>query len=331
VVSFGEVMLRLSPPGVERLLQTPQFRSYFGGAEANVAASLAQLGIRSDLVTRVPDNPIGAAAVSALRAEGVGTDAIVRGGDRLGIYFVESGSDIRPLRVVYDRAQSAFATSAATAFDWTKILAGATWFHVSGITPALGAGPAAAALEAVHAAKAMGIGVSLDLNYRVALWTGRDPVPVIRPFASACDLLIGNTGAVTAMVGIGDAGDAPVAPEVAEATARELHATFGCARVALTRRETVSASEHGWSASLLHGATGTYHRSKAQHVAVTDRVGGGDAFAAGLLYALLTGRADAEALAFGTAAGALKLTIPGDFNRATVAEIDRYAALPERT
>ncbi len=323
IVSFGEIMLRLSPPSVERLFQSPQLRTYFGGAEANVAASLARLGAESRYVTRVPDNPIGDAALAELRSCGVDVSHVLKGGSRLGLYYVEYGSDVRAMRVVYDRAGSAFGEIDAAAVAWDTVLHGASWLHVSGITPALGAGAAASALSAVQRARALGVKVSFDLNYRVQLWHSRDPKTMITPFAKLADLLIGNAGAITAMLGIGSADARPIDDDVAQEMAHAVHAQMGCARVVVTRRDSRSASTHGWQASLLNGNTGAYHQSRHYQVHVTDRVGGGDAAAAGLLFALASGRGDQDALEFGVAAGAIKLTIPGDFNRATEAEIEK--------
>jgi 2-dehydro-3-deoxygluconokinase len=326
VVTFGELMLRLSPPGQERLFQSPQLRTFFGGSEANVAASLAHLGERSDFVSRFPANPVGDAALAALRAEGVGTDGIVRGGDRLGIYFVEPGADIRALKVVYDRAGSAFATLDSAEFDWDTLLRGADWLHLSGITPALGEGPAEAARLAAETARAQGVKVSIDLNYRPALWTGRDPQPVTRDLVRGCDLVIGNPGAVQAMLGVGpgEGGSADTLRATSQALVRELE----CRMVALTSRTVISASEHAWSTTLYDPQSDTLVPSRRWQVRVTDRVGGGDSFCAALIHALLRGRGHADALQFATAASALKLTIPGDFNRVTADEVD---ALLQRT
>ena len=326
IVTFGEIMLRLSPPGQERLFQSPRLRTFFGGSEANVAASLAHLGERSDYVTRLPANPVGDAALSALRAEGVGCEGIVRGGDRLGIYFVESGADIRPLKVVYDRTGSAFSALDPAEFDWRSLLRGADWLHLSGITPALGEGPARAAQQAADAARALQVKLSIDLNYRPALWSGRDPVPVTRALVRGADLVIGNPGAVQAMLGVGpgEGGSGDTPRETSQALVEELEVRG----VALTSRKVVSASEHGWSAALYDPCTGQLHQSRRWQVRVTDRVGGGDSFCAALIHALLRGRNSAEALQFATAASALKLTIPGDFNRVTADEVD---ALLSRT
>jgi 2-dehydro-3-deoxygluconokinase len=314
VVTFGELMLRLSPPGQERLFQSPELRAGFGGCEANVAVGLAHLGVRADYVTRLPDTPIGHAALHALQAEGVGTGWIVLGGERMGIYFVEPGADIRSSRVVYDRAGSAFAGIAPGTVDWARALKGARWFHGSGITPALGEGPRAALAAAIEAARASGASVSLDLNYRPALWQGRDPRPVIAPLVQGAGLLIGNRDAVRAMLGL-EAPDDSLAQRLAE--------RFGCRRVALTRRDVLSASEHGWSAALYDAASGGAWSSRRYQVRVVDRVGGGDSFAAGLIAALVADQELADAVQFAAAAGALKLTVPGDWNRATSEEVEQ--------
>ena len=324
VVTFGELMLRLSPPGQERLFQSPQLRTFFGGSEANVAASLAHLGERSDYVTRLPANPVGDAALAALRAEGVGTEGILRGGERLGIYFVESGADIRGMRVVYDRAESAFSRLDPAELHWQALLRGADWLHLSGITPALGEGCAAAARQAAETARSQGVKVSIDLNYRPALWTGRDPVPVTRALVTGCDLVIGNPGAVQTMLGVGPGEGG--APDTLRATSQALVRELGCRAVALTSRKVISASEHAWSAALYDPSADQLHQSRRWQVLVTDRVGGGDSFCAALLHALLRGRQTADALQFATAASALKLTIPGDFNRVTADEVDALLA-----
>ena len=315
-VTFGELMLRLSPPGPERLFQSPELRTSFGGCEANVAVGLAHLGVRAEYVTRLPDNAIGHAALHALQAEGVGTGSIALGGasERMGIYFVEPGADIRASRVVYDRAGSAFAAITPQTVDWAKAVRGAAWFHGSGITPALGEGPRASLTAAITAARAGGVRISLDLNYRPALWQGREPRAVIEPLVKGADLLIGNRDAVRVMLGI-EAPDDSLAQRLAE--------RYDCRHVALTRREVLSASEHGWSAVLYDAASGDVWPSRRYQVRVVDRVGGGDSFAAGLIAALAAERDPADAVQFAAAAGALKLTIPGDWNRATPQEIEQ--------
>ena len=320
VVSFGEIMLRLSPPGQERFFQSPALQSYFGGSEANVAVSLAHFGVGSEYVTRLPANPIGDAAIRVLRAEGVGVEGILRGGSRLGIYFVESGVDVRPMRVVYDRAPSAFSQLDPSEIDWRSLLRGADWLHLSGITPALGDAPARAALDAASAARAIGVTVSLDLNYRPALWAGRDPAAIVRPLVATSDVIIGNPGSVEVMLGV------PIADGLAtklDAVADRVQAELGCRRVAITHREVVSANEHGWRAALYDAESKKSYVSRRYQVRVVDRVGGGDSFVAALIFASLSGRAPADTIAFATAASALKLTIPGDFNRVSVEEVDR--------
>jgi 2-dehydro-3-deoxygluconokinase len=326
VVCFGELMLRLSPPGQERFFQTPTLRTWFGGSEANVAVGLRHLGSPSRYITRLPENAVGDAALAALRAEGVDTRDVVRGGARLGIYYVESGADIRPMRVVYDRAGSAFSQLDEGAVDWAVALKDATWLHLSGITPALGEGPARAALAAAGAARHLGVKVSLDLNFRPALWAGRDPRPLVEPLARASDLLVGNPGAFAAMLGVATpegAGD-----QLVREASRRVHETLGCVHVAVTRRDVKSASHHGWNACLYDAATDGFYVSRRYAVNVVDRVGGGDSFVAGLLHALRTGHTPASALEFATAASALKLTIPGDFNRVSADEVHRLLDTP---
>ena len=309
-VTFGELLLRLSPPGEERLLASPRLETCFGGAEANVAVGLTHLGVTSDYVTKIPDNPLGDAGFEALRREGVGTSYVRRGGERLGLYFVESGDDLRAMRVFYDRAGSAFAQLHPGTFDWTAILGGASWFHSTGITPALGPGPRAALAVAIGCARAAQVPVSLDLNYRAALWQGRDPIAVIRPLAEQADLVIGNAEAIQRMLG-------------ADADPKKLAAGLGggCRFVAVTEREHRGPREQTWSAALYDVRADRLHRSRRHDVTVVDRVGGGDSFTAALIAQLLAGSDGAEALEFAVAASALKLTIPGDFCRVRAADV----------
>jgi 2-dehydro-3-deoxygluconokinase len=314
VVAFGELLLRLSPPGEQRLFESQELHTFFGGAEANVAVALSHLGLEADYVTRLPEGPLGDAALDALRREGVGTASILRGGARLGLYFVEPGADLRTMRVVYDRAGSALAQIDPGDIDWARVLAGAGWFHSTGITPALGDGPAAALARAIAAARAAHVPVSLDLNYREALWRGRDPRGLVEPLARQADVLIGNREAVRALLGVEGTGDA-LASLLAE--------RYGSRVVAITQREILGAREHAWSATLYDAATGSLARSRRHVVRVVDRVGGGDSFAAGLIAALLGKQAPAAALEFAVAAGALKLAVPGDFGRATAEDVER--------
>jgi 2-dehydro-3-deoxygluconokinase len=314
VVAFGELLLRLSPPGEQRLFESPELHTFFGGAEANVAVALSHLGLEADYVTRLPEGPLGDAALDALRHEGVGTASILRGGSRMGLYFVEPGADLRTMRVVYDRAGSALAQIDPGEIDWTRVLAGAGWFHSTGITPALGDGPAAALARAIACARAAQVPVSLDLNYREALWRGRDPRGLVEPLARCATVLIGNAEAVRAMLGV-EAGPDELASRLAE--------RYGSRVVAITQREILGAREHAWSATLYDAATRALTRSRRHVVRVVDRVGGGDSFAAGLIAALLGKQAPAAALEFAVAAGALKLAVPGDFGRATAEDVER--------
>jgi 2-dehydro-3-deoxygluconokinase len=315
VVTFGELLLRLSPPGEEHLLASPRLVTYFGGAEANVAVALSHFGVPCDYITRLPENLLGLAGLEALQREGVGTRWTLRGGDRLGLYFVEPGADLRTMRVVYDRAGSAFATLDPDAIDWSAILAEASWFHSTGITPALGDGPAQALAAALTRARAGRTPVSLDLNYRAALWRGRDPRPIIEPLARGADLVIGNAAALQAMLRI-------EAPEgrLAERVARDL----GCRYVAVTQREAIAARTQRWSAELYDAREGRCAASGPLEVHVVDRVGGGDCFAAALIARLLGGGPPADALEFAVRASALKITQAGDFSRLSVAEVEGW-------
>ena len=332
VVTFGEMLLRLSPPGQERLLHRPELRTGFGGAEANVAVSLCHLGLDASYLTRLPANPIGDAALAALRAEGVETGGILRGPERMGIYFVETGPDSSTMRVVYDRTGSAFSRITPSTLDWPAVLASAAWFHGTGITAALGSGPHESLAAALAVARSLSIPTSVDLNFRPALWEGRDPRPLVEPLLHRLDLLIANVPALEAMTQVG-AGDADLeAPESARALAERLVDRYDCRRVALTRREVQGPHRHRWSAWLYQADSAALWRSRAWTVAVIDRVGGGDAFAAALIAGLLRARPCADALEFAVAAGALKLRTPGDFHRATVAEVEAVltAAGPAR-
>ncbi len=314
VVTFGEMLLRLSPPAEERLLESPELHTFFGGAEANVAVALSHLGLRADYVTRLPENPLGDAAVEVLRREGVGIEWILRGGARMGLYFVEPGADLREMRVVYDRTGSALAQIDPSEISWAPVLAGAAWFHSTGITPALGDGPAATLARAIACARAEHVPVSFDLNHREALWRGRDPRGLIEPLVRQADVLIGNRDAMRALLGVEATGDA-LGPLLAE--------RYGSRVVAITQREILGAHEHAWSAALYDAAAGALIHSRRHVVQVVDRVGGGDSFAAGLIAALLGKQAPAAALEFAVAAGALKLAVPGDFGRATTADVER--------
>jgi 2-dehydro-3-deoxygluconokinase len=271
----------------------------------------------------LPENAVGDAALRALRAEGVGVERVLRGGERMGIYFTETGAGQRPSSVVYDRAHSALSQLDPAAIRWPEVLAGAAWFHVSGITPALGPGPAASTRAALVAAREAGVMVSFDINYRRKLWTEAEARRVLRPLMSHVDVLIANEEHLRTVLGV------PIAarePEAYAAAAARVAAEHGVKQVAMTLRESLSASENGWSALLYHAATQRLVRGPRYVLRLVDRIGGGDSFAAGLIFALLDGRTPEAALAFAVAAGALKSTVPGDFNRVSVAEVDRLVA-----
>jgi 2-dehydro-3-deoxygluconokinase len=329
VVTFGEIMLRLGSPGFERLLQSAMLTATFGGGEANVAVSLAQFGLHSDYVTRLPGHAIGDAVVRALRAEGVGTSHIVRGGSRLGIYFTETGASQRASTVIYDRAHSAISEIPADAVNWNAVMAGASWFHVTGITPALGERGVDATKAAVAAAKSAGATVSVDLNYRKKLWTEAQAQAVMRPLMASVDVVIANEEDLQSVLGVHVSGtdvtsgtlNVDAYRDAAEWVTRKLGPTL----VAITLRESLSASDNGWSAVLWDGEAGVLHQSQHYNVRLVDRIGGGDSFAAGLIYGLVTGRSREDSLRFAVAASALKQTIPGDFNRVSVAEVDALA------
>jgi 2-dehydro-3-deoxygluconokinase len=328
VVTFGELMLRLGPPGFERLLQSPMLCATFGGGEANVAVSLAQFGLDSCYVTRLPANAIGDAAIRALRAEGVRTDRIVRGGSRIGIYFTETGASQRASTVLYDRANSAISEIPPDAVDWGAVMKGASWFHVTGITPALGAKAAAATAASVSAAKRAGARVSVDLNYRKKLWTQAQAQHTMRPLMREVDVVIANEEDLQCVLGIdvegADVTSGSLNVAAYRAAAERVTRELGPQMVAITLRESLSASDNGWSAVLWDGMT--LHQSQRYTVRLVDRIGGGDSFAGGLIYGLATGRANDAALRFAVAASALKQTIPGDFNRVSAAEVDTLAA-----
>jgi 2-dehydro-3-deoxygluconokinase len=330
VVTFGEIMLRLSPPGFERLLQSPLLVATYGGGEANVAVSLAQFGLDSYYVTRLPAQAIGDGAIRVLRAEGVRTDYVLRGGDRVGIYFAEAGASQRASTVIYDRARSAISELEPGTVKWAAIFEGAGWFHTTGITPALGASAATCTREALEAARAAGARTSLDLNFRKKLWSEKQAQAVMRPLMPLVDVVIANEEDIQSVLGLHvegtDVTTGQLDLEAYHAVAREITTTFGCSQVAITLRESVSASDNGWSAVLYDKAADAFHRSQRYDVRLVDRIGGGDSFAGGLIYGLATGRSPEASLRFAVAASALKQTIPGDFNRVSVAEADRLVA-----
>jgi 2-dehydro-3-deoxygluconokinase len=328
IVTFGEIMLRLSPPGFQRFVQARSFDVVYGGGEANVAASLANYGLPVKYVTRLPEHEIGDACLNYLRQYGIDSRHIVRGGDRLGIYFLEMGSAQRGSKVIYDRAGSALATIQRGMVDWQATFAEADWFHWTGITPAISEGAAQVCLEAVGTAKEMGLTVSCDLNYRRKLWKwGKAASEVMPELVSLCDVAVGNEEDADKVFGI-SAPEADVTEGKVEAQAyvyvcRELAKRFPNLRtVAITLRGSLSASHNTWSAILWHEGE-VFTAPKYDIIPIVDRVGGGDSFCGGLIYGLRTYDDPQRALDFAVAASCLKHTVPGDFNLVSVAEVEK--------
>ena len=326
-VCFGELMLRLAPEGYTRFVQADSFGATYGGGEANVAVSLANFGTDARYITKLPANEIGQAAVNSLRRYGVDTTGIVRGGPRVGIYVLEKGASQRPSKVVYDRAGSSIALADATDFDWKKLLEGATWFHFTGITPALGDNVAKITLEAVRTAKEMGLTVSCDLNYRKNLWSRQKASEVMAQLMPYVDVCIANEEDAGDVFDIhADATDitgGKLSHEGYISVARKLTERFGFSKVAITLRESISASDNNWAAMLYSGGEAVF--SKKYPVHIVDRVGGGDSFGAGLIYGVQSGMSDKDALEFAVAASCLKHTIEGDYNQVTVDEVKKLA------
>ena len=328
-VTFGEVMMRLSPPDHHRFVQARSFDVVYGGGEVNVAVSLANHGIPVDFVTRLPPNDIGDACIQFIRQFGVGVAKIVRGGDRLGIYFLETGATQRPSKVLYDRGGSALATIEAGMIDWNAVFADAGWFHWTGITPAISEGVASACLEAVRAAKANGLTVSCDLNYRSKLWKWGKPASEVMPeLVKSCDVAVGNEEDAQKVFGIQAPGADVTAGRVEADKYRfvceELAKRFpNLGTIAITLRGSLSASHNTWSGILWDGGK-VYVAPVYDITHVVDRVGGGDAFAGGLIYGLRTYGDDRQkALDFAVAASCLKHSIVGDFDLSTVSEVEK--------
>ena len=324
IVCFGEIMLRLAPEGCLRFVQAEKFGAVYGGGEANVAVSLANYGMDAAFVTKLPAHEIGQAAVNSLRRFGVDTSKIVRGGERVGIYYNEKGASMRPSKVIYDRAYSAISMAQPEDFDWDSILEGADWFHFTGITPALGDNVAAICLDAVKACKAKGVPVSCDLNFRKKLWTSEKAGQVMGELCRYVDLCIANEEDAGDVFGIKaaatDVNSGKLNVEGYKDVAKQLADRFGFSHVAITLRTSISANDNNWAAMLYDGKD--YHFSKEYPIHIVDRVGGGDSFGAGLSYALLSGKESQDAIEFAVAASALKHTIEGDMNMVSVAEVE---------
>ena len=323
VVTFGEIMMRLTPSGMARLVASDSFSAVYGGGEANVALSLAILGLDASYVTKLPENPLGEAARNALRRYGVHTEHILWGGERLGLYFLEKGADRRPTRVVYDRKGSSIATALPSEFDWETILSGADYFHVTGITPALSDNMEVAVLEAVKTAKALGVTVSFDPNYRAALWSLDKAAKTIAKIMPYVDILITNENQARDLLGATIPSEEISGDNVSdvgyEMLAKTLMEKYSLKKVALTERRTVSANVNSIAAKFYDGES--FVSSPKYRMDIVDRVGGGDAFAAGLLYALAENMTAQDAVNFAAAACCLKHSIEGDANLATKEEI----------
>lgn len=326
VVTLGEVMLRLKSPGVERLFQSAMLEATFGGSEANVAVSLAQYGAEVRYVTALPSNSIGDACVTALRTFGVDTSLVKRQGDRIGVYYVESGANQRPSRVIYDRAGSSIAVARASDFDWDAIFEGADWFHISGVTPAISATGAELSLAAARAAREKGVTVSCDYNYRKNLWKyGRKAPEVMRELVSLAHVGIANEEDCQKALGLDidiDVESGGLERDKYKALAEQVLAAFpNLQKQVITLRESHSADRNGWSA-VMHNGREFLSSAHYDIDDIVDRVGAGDSFAGGLIHGLRAYRDDQKALDFATAASCLKHSIMGDFNRVSVAEVE---------
>ncbi len=323
VVTLGEIMLRLSTPGHERFVQADNFDVCYGGGEANCCVSLSNYGLETRFVTKVPKNDLGQSAINALRRYGVDTSFIARGGERLGIYFLESGASQRPSKVIYDRAHASISEAKASEFNWDEIFQDADWFHFTGITPALSDAAAELTLEALKAAKEKGITVSVDLNYRQKLWSQEKAKEVMSKLMKYVDVCIGNEEDAEKVFGIKaentDINKGEINHAAYEEVAKKIIETFDVKLVASTLRESYSASDNGWSAILYDGEKS--YLSKKYDLRIVDRVGGGDSFASGLIYGLVMENPLDEALEFAVAASALKHTIPGDTNHVSKEEV----------
>nr|WP_288662315.1 sugar kinase [uncultured Anaerostipes sp.] len=318
IVTLGEIMLRLSPPGYERFLQASSFDVQYGGAEANVAASLAQLGHHATFLSKIPNNSIGDSAVATLAKVGVDCSHIVRGGDRLGIYFLENGASVRASSVIYDRADSAITKASADEFDFDAVFADADLFHVSGITPVLSENARDITFAALKSAKEHGVCISFDLNYRAKLWTEdvEGKQAMLREMIKYADICFGNARDAAKCLGYSEDGidfiNGDYAICVDETHMSNVVKTYNLKYLVTTLRNSISASDNGWSAAVCDG--NTLYRGKQYDLHIVDRVGGGDSFASGFLHGITSGMSMEKSLEFAIAAAAIKHTIPGDIN-----------------
>lgn len=324
VVTFGEIMTRYTAPDYKRFEQCDNLDFTFGGGEANVAVAVTNYGLQGEFVTKLPDNAWGQAAINSLRRYGVKTDNIVRGGDRIGTYYVEMGAAMRPSQVLYDRAHSAIAEASVDDFDFDAILDGATWFHTTGITPALSDNCAELTLRALKAAKAKGITTSIDLNFRKKLWTPEKAQSIMPGLCEYVDVCIGNEEDAEKTLGFKaeatDVTKGELNVEGYKDVFKKMKDKFGFKYIATTLRESFSAFDNGWSAAVYDGKD--FYHTRKYNIHIVDRVGGGDSFASGFIYGLIAGKSMSDAAGFAAAASALKHTIPGDFNHVSVSEVE---------
>ena len=327
IITFGEIMLRLAPEGYYRFVQAEKYGATYGGGEANVAISLANFGMDAAFVTKLPKHEIGQAGINSLRRFGVDTSMITRGGNRVGIYYLEKGASQRPSKVIYDRAGSSIAEATTEDFDWNEIFKDAKWFHFTGITPALGDNVAKICLVALEEAKKRGITVSCDLNYRNKLWSKEKAGEVMGKLCKYVDVCISNEEDASDVFGI-KSGDTDVTTgklnkEGYVDVAKQLADRFGFKNVAITLRESVSANDNKWSAMLYDNENAYF--SKTYNIHIVDRVGGGDSFGAGLIYAMMNDFKARDTIEFAVAASCLKHSIEGDFNMVSVEEVQKLA------
>lgn len=328
IITLGEIMLRLSPPSNKRFLQSNSFDLTFGGGEANVALSLANFGLSASYVTKLPENEIGQMAINELRKYGVDTSFIIRGGQRIGIYYLEKGASQRPSKVIYDRKSSAISEAKSTEFDFDTIFKDATWFHFTGITPSLSKSAADLCLVACKKAKEKGLTVSCDINYRKNLWSEKVANEVMSTLMPYVDVLITNEGDIKNVFGLvnenADTKDEVLYKMGLQTLVKTICDKYGIKKVALTIRKSLSADDNIWQAMFYDGKEFNYSKSYAIHI--VDRVGAGDSFAAGLIYSLLSNYTSKHAIEFATAASCLKHTVEGDFNLVSVSEVENLVS-----
>lgn len=326
VITFGEILLRLAPQGHKKLFQNDIFETSFCGAEANVAVSLANFGLDSCLITKVPDNEVGQAAINSLRYFGVDISKVIKGGERLGLYYLEKGASQRPSKVIYDRAFSAIANSSIEDFNWDQIFDGAEWFHFTGIDPALSENMSRLSLEACKVAKEKGIPISCDINYRSKLWTKEEANKSMTELMKYVDLCIGNEEDAENVFGIKadntDVLSGSVDHKSYEEVAKKISDIFGCKYTALSLRTSISASTNKWAGMLYSADEDKYFHSKEYTIDIVDRVGSGDSFAAGIIYSLINRSEGQVAVEFAVAASCLKHTQEGDYNRITIDDVN---------